>query len=232
MGGTKCMRGLEETPVNDGGTIAPLYAHPASLMQLHLLARAPVAGRCKTRLIPRLGARGAAWVQRRLLEHALQTACAALGAHNVTLWGAPHATHAFFSRCRRHYGVRLARQPQGDLGARMRSALKSGPALLIGSDGFGLQMQDLHRAAAALSTADYVLLPAHDGGYVLIGSKRPLPPLAGVSWSSGREHAQTARRLRRQGQLAELSPAREDFDTPADWRKNRRLNRLPPLIRR
>lgn len=201
-------------------------------MRVHIFARAPVAGHCKTRLMPRLGARGAAWVQRRLVERALGTACAAAGAENVTLWGAPDAAHGFFMQCRQRFGVRLARQGGGDLGARMRTALRQQPGLLIGSDAFGLQLADLQQAAAALAGIDYVLLPAPDGGYVLIGSRKPLPPLAGVRWSSGSECAQTARRLRRNGVLQLLSPPREDFDNPADWRRARRLGQLPPLVRR
>lgn len=200
-------------------------------MQIHVFARAPVAGQCKTRLIPRLGARGAAWVQRRLVERALATACAAAGAENVTLWGAPDAAHGFFMQCRQRFGVRLARQARGDLGAKMRSTLLRAPGLLIGSDAFGLQADDLRRACTALTEADQVLLPAPDGGYVLIGSRKGLPPLAGVCWSSGRECAQTVRRLRRNGTLALLGPAREDFDTAADWRRARRLGGLKPLVR-
>ncbi|MES2684735.1 MAG: TIGR04282 family arsenosugar biosynthesis glycosyltransferase [Pseudomonadota bacterium] len=200
-------------------------------MRVHIFARSPVAGRCKTRLIPRLGARGAAWVQRRLVERVLATACAAAGARNVTLWGAPDAAHGFFMQCRQRFGMRLARQSEGDLGARMRATLRRSAGLLIGSDAFGLQRDDLHRAAAALVSADYVLLPAPDGGYVLIGSRKPLPALAGVRWSSGKECAQTARRLAGSGRLARLEPAREDFDNPADWRRARRAGLMKPLIR-
>ena len=204
--------------------------HRTTLMRVYIFARTPVAGQCKTRLMPRLGARGAAWVQRRLIEKALRTACAAAGASNVTLWGAPNAAHGFFMQCRQRFGVRLARQTQGDLGARMRSTLRRTPGLLIGSDAFGLKVDDLRRAAEALSTADHVLLPAPDGGYVLIGSRKRLPALAGVAWSSGRECAQTARKLARSGALAGMTPARDDFDTAADWRRARRLGQLKPLV--
>lgn len=200
-------------------------------MRIHVFARAPVPGKCKTRLIPRLGSRGAAWVQRRLVEQALATACAVAGARQVTLWGAPDAAHGFFMQCRQRFGVRLARQSQGDLGARMRNTLRRAPGLLIGSDAFGLQPDDLRRAGEALTLADYVLLPAPDGGYVLIGSRKPLPPLAGVHWSSGCECAETARRLRRSGSLCCLAPAREDFDSATDWRRARRQGRLKPLVR-
>jgi len=200
-------------------------------MRVHVFARAPVPGQCKTRLMPRLGARGAAWVQKRLTEQALHLACEAVGATQVTLWGAPDTAHGFFHRCRRHFGVRLARQPRGDLGRRMRVVLSREPGLLIGSDAFGLQLADFHRALAALVAVDHLLLPATDGGYVLLGSRCALPALAGVHWSSGRECGQTAQRLRRSGLLQVLGSPRADFDTPADWRRARRAGLLPALTR-
>ncbi len=209
----------------------PRQARFISAMRIHIFARAPVPGQCKTRLMPRLGAHGAAWVQRRLIERVLAVACEAMGPEQVTLWGAPDAAHGFFMQCRLRFGVKLARQSQGDLGARMRSTLRRGPGLLIGSDAFGLQVQDLLVAAEALQHTQQVLLPAPDGGYVLIGSRKPLPSLAGIRWSSGGECAQTARHLRRHGSLSVMAPAREDFDTVADWRRARRLGRLKPLVR-
>jgi len=199
-------------------------------MRIHIFARTPVPGQCKTRLIPRLGARGAAWVQRRLVEQAIRTALQVAAPGAVTLWGAPDAAHGFFMQCRQRFGVRLARQSPGDLGARMRATLRRAPGLLIGSDAFGLQPVDLAAAAEALAHADHVLLPAPDGGYVLIGTRSALPSLAGVHWSSGRECAETIRRLRRSGTLRCLDPAREDFDSAADWRRARRAQRLKPLI--
>lgn len=202
------------------------------LSHIHIFARAPVAGQCKTRLIPRLGARGAAWVQRRLIEHVLNIAIAAVGTSNVTLWGAPDTAHGFFMRCRQRYGVRLARQARGDLGARMRNTLRRQPGLLIGSDAIGLTVKDLVRASSALVTAEYLLQPAPDGGYVLLGASKPPPRLAGIAWSSGYEARQTAARLARAGTLSWLKPARSDLDTASDWRRARRQGQLTPLIQR
>ena len=60
-----------------------------------ILAKAPIPGFAKTRLIPLLGADGAARLQERLLERALATAVEAkLGP--VTLWCAPDAESPFF----------------------------------------------------------------------------------------------------------------------------------------
>ena len=60
-----------------------------------VLAKAPIAGFAKTRLIPVLGARGAAVLQGRLIERAVETACAA-AVGPVTLWTTPDESHPTF----------------------------------------------------------------------------------------------------------------------------------------
>lgn len=196
---------------------------------LIVFARAPVAGRCKTRLIPQYGARGAAHIHRQLLRRTLQTACSA--GVSVELWCAPDTRHGFFHACRRQFGVRLKRQARGDLGRKMALALKhrmaNGPTVVIGTDCAALSRKDLLAAFAALKPGnDYVLQPAADGGYVLIGARISAPAvLRGVDWSSGRELAQTRARLARLGlHWAEL-PVLWDVDHPRDvkWARHQGL---------
>ncbi|MET0538179.1 MAG: hypothetical protein ABWZ64_09495, partial [Xanthobacteraceae bacterium] len=64
-----------------------------------ILAKAPVPGFAKTRLIPVLGAARAARLQARLIERTVETACAA-GAGPVTVWAAPDESHAAFQALR------------------------------------------------------------------------------------------------------------------------------------
>ncbi len=86
-----------------------------------VLAKAPLPGFAKTRLIPALGAERAALLQARLIEHAVATACAArIGP--ITLWAAPDESHPLFHAIAARLGVALARQGGGDLGARMLAA--------------------------------------------------------------------------------------------------------------
>ena len=191
-----------------------------------VFARAPVAGRCKTRLIPALGANGAASLHRALVRRTLAAACASGVA--VELWCAPDTRHGFFTACRREFGVRLRRQPGGDLGRRMALALDralrdgAGAVVLAGSDCPGFTPRDFTDALAALATHDCVLTPSSDGGYVLIGARHvERRALAGIAWSSGRELAQTRGRLRRLGQtLSEEAPLM-DIDTPQDYKSAR-----------
>lgn len=202
---------------------------------LLIFARAPLAGRCKTRLIPKLGARGAAWVQKRLVEHACAAGVQALGAASVRIYAAPDAGHPHFSALQQRFEVPVQRQLRGDLGQKMRAAihqsLACGPVLLMGSDAFGVTAVTLGRTAQALQTHDYAIVPAPDGGYGLIAARKRLPRLAGIAWSSGREYAQTVQRLTAHGSVAVITPACADFDTAADWRQARQQGRLKPLIR-
>jgi rSAM/selenodomain-associated transferase 1 len=181
-----------------------------------ILAKAPVPGLAKTRLIPALGAEGAAALQARFIARAVTTALAA-GIGPVTLWAAPDASHPALRACR---GVALASQPQADLGTRMLFALAQadGPAIAIGTDCPALAAQHLRRAADVLRDGiDAVAIPAEDGGYVLIGVRRAEPRLfAAMEWGSDGVMAETRRRLARLG-LAWREPARLwDVDGPRD----------------
>ncbi len=193
-----------------------------------VFARAPAPGRCKTRLIPVLGASGSARLHRRMGLRTIATALESGAA--VQLWCTPDTRHPFFLACRRDFGVRLRRQPGGDLGRRMALALArvltegANTVVLAGTDCPSLSSQDFNNAFAALAKGGGVLLqPSTDGGYVLIGARRmPRRALAGIAWSSGHELAQTRRRFTRLGLRSKELPQRADVDTPADYRRARR----------
>lgn len=180
-----------------------------------ILAKAPLPGLTKTRLIPRLGAAGAAALQDWLLRRSVATALAAeLGP--VVLWGAPDCTHPAFAGLG---PVRLHDQPAGDLGARMLAAVDPAAAgtLIIGTDCPLLTPALLRQAAAALAGHDAVVIPAEDGGYVLLGLHRPEPRLfADIAWSTAQVMAQTRARLRELGWCWQELPALWDVDRPAD----------------
>ena len=171
-----------------------------------ILAKAPVPGFAKTRLIPAIGAHAAAVLQERLTEQTVQTAHVG-GIGPVTLWCAPDPSHPVFMDLARRFLISLKRQPEGDLGARMLAAF-AGPTLVIGSDCPALTPQHLRAAAQALQGADVVLIPAEDGGYVLIGARAAHPELfAGMTWSTATVLAETRKRIAALGLKAiELSP--------------------------
>jgi len=191
-----------------------------------VLAKAPVAGFAKTRLIPELGAHGAAALQEATTELAVEAACgASLGP--VTLWCTPDDRHVSFRELAARLPLMLARQPDGDLGRRMLTAMESakGPVLVIGTDCPALTADHLIAAAEALQRgADVVALPVEDGGYALIGSRVPQPALfEAMPWSTAEVMGETRRRIVTAGLRSYELPLLWDVDVPAD------LDRLPAV---
>lgn len=90
-------------------------------MVILVFSRAPQPGTVKRRLIPALGAKGAAALHERMTTAAIETAVAA-GIGPVQLWCTPSPEHAYFKRVRQKYGVALHCQRGVDLGARMHHA--------------------------------------------------------------------------------------------------------------
>lgn len=186
-----------------------------------VMAKAPVAGQAKTRLIPALGAEGAARLAERLLRHALAQALAArIGP--VELCCAPDARHAVFAELAGEARVTLSEQVEGDLGARMARALQRAlatheRALLIGTDAPALDAAYLRAARDRLADHKAVLGPAADGGYTLIGLHRFLPTLfEAMPWSTSQVLEMTREHLRAAGLHHAELPTLHDIDEPAD----------------
>lgn len=197
--------------------------HPDA--RILIFARAPVAGACKTRLIPSVGRQGAARAQRYLLEKTLETAIAS-GLAPVELWCEPDCGHPFLQRCRSDYGVRLHRQPAGTLGRKMSEALRmtlreTRHAVLIGTDCPALTHADIAAALAALQkNSAMVFQPAEDGGYVLVGANRAEPRLfRNIAWGGPGVMSATRRRLARLAIAWTELPTLWDVDEPADLRR-------------
>ena len=189
------------------------------------MAKAPIPGLTKTRLIPSIGAHAAAVLQERLTERAVATAVAAdIGP--VALWCAPDPSHASFRDLIARHAVMLKRQPAGDLGARMLAALAASarPTILIGTDCPAFTPEHLRAAAQALRDADVVLIPAEDGGYVLIGARAAHPQLfSGIAWGTASVMQETRARIAALGLKAIELPALWDLDTEADLARCERL---------
>ena len=190
-----------------------------SAVSIAILAKAPVPGFAKTRLIPAIGAHAAAVLQERLTERAVATAISA-DVGPVTLWCAPDATHSTFVKLVTSKRITLKPQPHGDLGARMfaATAARSGPVLVIGTDCPALTDTHLRGAASALRDGmDVILIPAEDGGFILIGTRSAQRALfTDIAWGTDTVMAQTRARIvgLRLG-LAERAPL-WDVDNEAD----------------
>lgn len=190
-------------------------------VRLIVMAKAPLPGAVKTRLMPALGAQGAADLAARLLERALREAVAA-GCGPVELCIAPDAAHPLVARLRSELGVAVTVQGEGDLGARMLRALarahkRGEAACLFGTDAPAIDAAMLRDAAARLAMHDAVFVPAFDGGYALVGLRSAAPSLfADMAWSTPQVMALSRQRLGAAGlSWAELPPV-HDIDVPDD----------------
>ena len=204
---------------------------PPEAVRIAVFAKAPVPGEVKTRLSKTLGDEQAARFHGVLVKRALASAVASR-VGPVELHCAPGPGHAFFDECAAEFGVSLHAQVGPDLGERMAHAfacsLEAGsPLVVIGSDCPALAPADLRAAAAALAAHDAVLVPAEDGGYVLIGLARSIEGLFdGVHWGTDAVLAQTRDRLRRAGARSIELPTLWDVDRPEDYERLRRARLL------
>jgi len=186
-----------------------------------VFAKAPIAGRVKTRLFPVLDCAQAALLHRRMVLHTLVAACAAAPG-KVELHCSPSAGHPFFNDCLAHHDMTLETQCAGDIGERMahglRAASRADPLLLIGTDCPARSCDDLRTAIEALEAGwDAVLGPVEDGGYSLIGLARFDPRLfADIAWSTDQVMAQTLARMKQHGFRCSTLPPLWDIDRPSD----------------
>ena len=200
-------------------------------VSIAILAKAPIPGLAKTRLIPTIGAPAAAVLQERLTERAVATALAA-SVGPVTLWCAPDSTHTTFLKLVARSRITLKPQPEGDLGTRMlaATAANTGPVLVMGTDCPALTDVHLRSAANALRDGtDVVLIPAEDGGYVLIGTRSTQPALfADIAWGTNTVLAETRARVIAHRLVLTERPPLWDVDTEIDLA---RLEREYPELR-
>lgn len=194
----------------------------AAIRHLVVFSRAPVHGLVKTRLAARLGADLALAIHRYLLRECLKRGSALAGVTRELCLDAPDPTGECAALAREH-GFELTLQSAGDLGNRMASALARAlsahrAVVLIGSDCPLLDEAQLQQAFVELESHDAVFAPVADGGYALVGLRRPLPGIfEDVAWSTGVVMALTRQRLSTMGaSWAELSPL-WDIDEAADW---------------
>jgi rSAM/selenodomain-associated transferase 1 len=158
-----------------------------------ILARAPEFGCVKSRLAAAIGDDAALAVHEAMALDTITGLRTWTADLVLSLTGADDACHRFALLARGAAPlVRLERQVDGDLGARIEACfdrrLAEGhrSSLVVGTDCVELNGILLDEAVAALAQAPVVLAPADDGGFVLIGARGALPQglLARVAWGT------------------------------------------------
>ncbi len=183
-----------------------------------IFAKAPVAGKAKTRLIPALGAEGAARLAHQMLVRTVEESKAAQMEVELCASPEPGAPEwrPFLP------GISCSDQGEGDLGERLARAtarvVGSGEnVILIGTDCPELDRHRLRAVADRLATQDAVIHPAEDGGYVLLGLRRFDPVIfEGIAWSTACVAAETIARIGSLGWSLHRGETLRDVDEPED----------------
>ncbi|MDR9437864.1 MAG: TIGR04282 family arsenosugar biosynthesis glycosyltransferase, partial [Thiohalophilus sp.] len=138
------------------------------------------------------------------------------------LYCQPDAQHPLFHQAADYYKLTLHSQQGNDLGKRMASAFTDNlanyrKALVIGCDCPAFTPDDLRAAIETLDDQDAVIVPAHDGGYVLLGLRTFSPLIFNdIDWSTDRVFEQTTGQLDAAGlRWTSLDP-KHDIDRPDD----------------
>jgi len=192
-----------------------------ALPDLVLFAKYPVPGYAKTRLIPALGAAGAATVHRHLAGRTVDILLQAGAPVEIRFAGADETQFRDWLGD----GVLLIEQVEGGLSERLIDAARDHPHILFGADTPDLDVATVASAMAALESYDVVVGPAEDGGYYLIGMQTARPELLiDMPWSTEAVLPETLRRCDMLGLSIALLPMLADCDRPDD------LARWPHLV--
>ncbi|MGD8883721.1 MAG: TIGR04283 family arsenosugar biosynthesis glycosyltransferase [Desulfobacterales bacterium] len=210
--------------------------------RLIVFTRFPEPGKTKTRLIPALGAEGAARLQRQMTEHILAIVTKVSDRPGLTIEVRHEGGNTGLMQ--EWLGPQYSYRPQGpgDLGRRMARAFEAafrkskGTAVIVGSDIPGISANIIQQAFEALQKNDLVLGPAHDGGYYLIGMKNTLPAaisarlFEGIDWGTGEVFSQTLEAARESGLCFIVLESLGDVDRPVDlhnWQEVKKATAKP-----
>ncbi len=202
--------------------------------QLVIFAKYPIPGTVKTRLAAQIGAEPAAKLYSRFIEHILDTMTRRRIAEKVVVAVTPPDSVNRFARRFPGADRYEAQLPDDDLGKRMLAVFQEASnmhvkkTVIIGTDSPTLPANYVLEAFSMLESHDVVLGPAKDGGYYLIGAKKPHPELfEDIPWSTARVLEKTIAALDRLRLRYVLLPEYFDVDEIADLHQ---LYRMAPEI--
>lgn len=203
-------------------------------IRVQIIAKAPLAGFAKTRLIPALGADAAAALAEKMLLNIIRNCATVTEVDGVTvkssLWMSPEPESPHWQCVNIPDNFERYAQQGEDLGERMAGAFERGlvdacAVIVVGSDCPEIDASVLHWAATALQAHDACLVPCVDGGYALIGLRKfEASIFADIPWSTDRVADLTRQRLAECGMSCAEYELVHDIDIaedlaylPADW---------------
>lgn len=152
-----------------------------------IFTRNPELGKCKTRLAATVGDKTALEIYKFLLEHTASIT------KNLSFDKQVYYSEEIWEEDVWDNNIFNKKLQKGiDLGERMANAFKQGfkagykKICVIGSDMYDLSQEDIELAFNKLDTNDFVIGPAEDGGYYLLGMKSMYPNLfTDKAWGTG-----------------------------------------------
>lgn len=175
-------------------------------------------GKVKTRLASTIGDENALRIYQVLLEHVFQITLPVNADKNIYYSDFIENIDQFNELI---YNKHV--QVGDDLGERMYNAIRRSSGewaehiVLIGSDCFELNSGIIEEAFKALKSHDFVLGPAEDGGYYLIGMNNPEKSVfENKEWSTSDVLLDTLLDIKKLGKTHYLLPTLSDVDVEED----------------
>lgn len=187
---------------------------------LIIFIKNPKLGKVKTRLAATVGDEKALSIYKKLLSFtqklAISLPCERMLFYSDEIEANDDWSNVFFQK-NKQYG--------NDLGERMKNAfcevlLTSKKAIIIGSDCAELTKEILENAFEALEKNDFVIGPAEDGGYYLLGMNHFEPTIfENINWSTAEVLSKTIEKIARLEKKVAFMPTLSDIDNEEDWKK-------------
>lgn len=191
---------------------------------LIIFTKNPELGKAKTRLAKTIGDEKALIVYKALLHHTANF-CKEVNADKHVFYSNKIGSNEYF-----HANEFEKMIQSGDnLGDKMKNAFKAGfdinyeHIIIIGSDCYDLTSQHINTAFNKLKKHDFVLGPALDGGYYLLGMKNPFYDVfENKTWSTETVLNDTIKDIENASLSYFLLEKLSDIDTESDLNKELR----------
>jgi uncharacterized protein len=200
-----------------------------------LYAKAPHKGKVNTRLIPDIGVEAATKLQDDLIHHRLSM-LGKVHLCDVRLMCSPDKRDDYFVQQKNQYDIELFDQRGDDLGERMLNGVtdalqRYSHCIVIGTDAPALDEAIINQVIEHLRAREQVVLvPAEDGGYVLIAmSSVHASVFQGVSWGSNKVMQQTTEKLSANDISYQALPVCWDVDTVEDYQRYLQFKQSPVI---
>ncbi len=188
---------------------------------LIIFVKYPEPGKVKTRLAADIGKEKAAKIYKGMAETVISNVLRSEDYRSVIFFDPPERK-SDFERWLGNSHMLLPQEGQS-LGERMVKAFDkvfsfgAERAVIIGTDCVEISNELVSQGFSALKNADIVIGPAEDGGYYLLGLKRPIREIFNkINWGTNLVLNQTLKKARKEGLKFQLLKTLKDIDTVKD----------------